>query len=210
MDKDDTERFVDIVDPKTGQLKKTVSVASLKDNGLTAPPPVYTSWEDYVEQTPRKDLMLRCSQIASRANRPRLMSGRPATRVNGKTILAILTTTEGRCHHCGSLAVERRPSGVKGAPTSWEHVGRRIGSLDHIVAMVKGGTNELSNLAWSCLWCNRWRGERTMGATDHGGIQGLETVLDEDEDDFGTYDPGDYDGGYGLGSYFAHAMAKDD
>jgi hypothetical protein len=48
-------------------------------------------------------------------------------------------------------------------------------------------------------------------------------VLDSDEDDHGdedddwdgeeyisNSDPGDYDGGYGPNSYFAHAMAKDD
>lgn len=32
---------------------------------------------------------------------------------------------------------------------------------------------------------------------------------DEVEDEFVT-DPGDFDGGYGEGSYFAHAMNKDD
>jgi hypothetical protein len=68
--------------------------------------------------------------------------------------------------YCGSLAVEHKP---KGAP--WGHVGRRIGSLDHLIARIHGGTNTLDNLGWCCLWCNTWTSERRTGATDHGAVQ---------------------------------------
>ena len=85
---------------------------------------------------------------------------------------AVIRKTQGRCVHCGSpLALEGRPSKPNGAPTSWEHVGRRIGSLEHIMMALEGGTNAAENLAWSCLWCNVWHSERVPGATDHGGIQ---------------------------------------
>nr|WP_255672832.1 helix-turn-helix domain-containing protein [Glycomyces amatae] len=52
-------------------------------------------------------------------------------------------------------------------------VGRRIGSLDHRLAIVDGGTNDWENLAWACLWCNVWTAEtdRQPGATDHGALQ---------------------------------------
>jgi hypothetical protein len=33
---------------------------------------------------------------------------------------------------------------------------------------------------------------------------------DSDDDDEGSDDPGNFDGGYGPGSYFQHAMNKDD
>lgn len=98
------------------------------------------------------------------------MSGVPLTKVTVEDVLAVLTAAEGRCVHCGSLAVERRPSRADGGPLPWAPVGRRIGSLGHIVGRFHGGANTLDNLAWSCLWCNTWQSERTPGATDHGAI----------------------------------------
>lgn len=71
--------------------------------------------------------------------------------------------------HCGSLAVEKRPSTATGQPLPWDAVGRRIGSLGHRIARFNRGTNALSNLCWSCLWCNTWPDDRKRGATDHGG-----------------------------------------
>jgi hypothetical protein len=58
-------------------------------------------------------------------------------------------------------------------PLRWAHIGRRIGSLDHILSRFDGGLNTLANLAWSCHWCNTWVVERIPGATDHGAIQPL-------------------------------------
>ncbi len=83
----------------------------------------------------------------------------------------VLEAALGRCRYCGSLAVEGRPSAANGGPAPWEHVGRRIGSLDHPVSLVLGGRNHITNLAWSCLWCNTWGSERRWGATDHGAIR---------------------------------------
>lgn len=95
------------------------------------------------------------------------MSGRPTERITADDVLAVLESAQGRCAHCGSLAVERRPSGQDGRPLPWEAVGRRIGSLGHLTARVFGGSNTSGNLAWSCLWCNTWPQERTPGATGH-------------------------------------------
>lgn len=98
------------------------------------------------------------------------MSGPPDERINTDTVWSVLAAAQGRCLHCGSLALEGRPSRPNGAPLPWEPVGRRIGSLAHLVARVHGGSNALTNLAWSCLWCNVWPAERIMGAIDHGAI----------------------------------------
>jgi hypothetical protein len=82
----------------------------------------------------------------------------------------VLSEARGRCAYCGSLAIENRPSDPhRGSPTSWEHIGRRIGSLDYIQSRVSGGDNDPANLAWSCLWCNTWTDERRPGAKDYGG-----------------------------------------
>jgi hypothetical protein len=90
------------------------------------PPPVYESWSDYVQRSTRKELRERCSQIAVRANRWRLMSGVPIERITGRDVWAVLDAARGRCGTCGSLAVERRPSRPNGAPAPWEAVGRRV------------------------------------------------------------------------------------
>ena len=133
--------------------------------------PVYTSWEDYLERTTVSQRMLWCRKKAERANRKRLMSGEPQVKIRGENVWTVLETAHGRCEHCGSLAVETRPSTATGQPAPWEQVGRRIGSLGHRIARFNGGSNAPDNLCWSCLWCNTWLSERRRGATDHGGLQ---------------------------------------
>jgi hypothetical protein len=98
------------------------------------------------------------------------MSGRPEQRLTTDNVWRVLEAARGRCSYCGSLAVEGRPSAGNGAPTAWEQVGRRIGSLGHRLGRVNGGDNVPENLVWSCLWCNVWMEERTWGASDHGAI----------------------------------------
>ena len=89
--------------------------------------------------------------------------------VSAAEVLEIMERSHGRCHHCGSLAVERRPSDpINGAPMPWAAVGRRIGSLEHLVNVVEGGTNDAANLAWCCLWCNTWDTERRTPARSSG------------------------------------------
>lgn len=131
-----------------------------------------------------------CRIKARTANRPKLVSGRPANRITPWDVIDILIAAQGRCHHCGSLAVERRPSKPNGAPLPWEAIGRRIGSLEHVVPLAgepiilglnegthgavgmsigPRGTNTVDNLVWACLWCNTWPDERVPGAIDHGG-----------------------------------------
>lgn len=135
------------------------------------PPPKYSSWSEFLgnmrnEPSEAKKM---CESRTNKANSERLMSPAPARRITAKDVWSILVKAQGRCIHCGSLAVERRPSKSNGAPIRWEHIGRRIGSLEHLKARVDGGGNEPENLAWACLWCNTWKSERRPGATDHGG-----------------------------------------
>jgi hypothetical protein len=130
----------------------------------------HRSWADFLARTSEADRMRWCAEMAKRANRRRLMSGRPELRISAGDVLGVLTRAEGRCCYCGSLAVERRPSDPKtGAPRPWEHVGRRIGSLEHLKARIEGGGNGIANVAWACLWCNTWPHERRPGARDHDG-----------------------------------------
>lgn len=84
----------------------------------------------------------------------------------------MLTAAPGRCSYCGSLAVEGAPICQETRkPLPWAHIGRRIGSLDHVVAWIDGGPNTNDNLRWSCHWCNTWPSERIPGAKDQGAIQ---------------------------------------
>jgi hypothetical protein len=135
-----------------------------------APPPIFQSFDDYVARTTVAERMNKCNAAAKKANRERLLSAAPKVRLSARDVWAVCEAARGRCAHCGSLAVERRPSKPNGAPAQWAQVGRRIGSLEHRQWRVAGGNNDLSNLAWSCLWCNTWPTERRPGATDHGGF----------------------------------------
>ncbi len=135
----------------------------------TRPPPLYASWDDYLATTTPAERRRWCAAKAKKANAPRLMSGRPAGMITADDVWTILESAQGRCAHCGSLAVEKRPSMSGGAPAPWEHVGRRIGSLGHRTSRFQGGANAQDNLVWSCLWCNTWADQRVPGAVDHGG-----------------------------------------
>jgi hypothetical protein len=135
------------------------------------PPPVYHSWGEYLQVTSAAERLQWCRAKAKIANRTRLMSGAPERKITANEVWTILEATEGRCAYCGSLAVERRPSGPEGRPIPWARIGRRIGSLGHRLARFHGGANNPANLCWSCLWCNTWPTERRPGATDHGGLQ---------------------------------------
>src|SRR5688500_17717862 len=136
--------------------------------GRTATPPLFRTYEEFLAANPLREIRFWCSRKAVRANRPRLLSGRPAEKITTDDVVAVLTNARGRCTHCGSLAVERAPQHPDTRkPLPWAHIGRRIGSLDHIVPRIDGGTNTPSNLVWSCHWCNTWPSERTPGATDH-------------------------------------------
>lgn len=145
-------------------------VAPEPDVDDTARPPLrYTSWAEFLASTTVQQRLQWCRLKAKTANRSRLMSGPPDCRVTAAMVWEILQAAEGRCEHCGSLAVEGRPSGAGGRPVAWAAVGRRVGSLGHRLARFNGGSNGVANLCWSCLWCNTWPTERKPGATDHGG-----------------------------------------
>jgi hypothetical protein len=134
-------------------------------------PPVFSSWADYLVRTPQHERMARCYSAATKANRKRLLSDAPRVRLTAQDVWAVLEAARGRCAHCGSLAVENRPSNHStGAPLPWAQVGRRIGSLEHARWRFGGGGNDLSNLAWACLWCNTWTTERRPKSMDHGGF----------------------------------------
>lgn len=134
------------------------------------PVPVFSSWDDYLQRTSYKERMARCHAAAMKANRKRLLSETPKVKLRREDVWAVIEAARGRCAHCGSLAVESRPSSPNGAPIAWAQIGRRIGSLEHVSSRYGGGDNDQSNLAWACLWCNTWPSERRPHAADHGGF----------------------------------------
>lgn len=91
-------------------------------------------------------------------------------KLKGRDVWSLVERANGRCSYCSSLAVESRPSHPEtGAPLAWEHVGRRVGSLEHVISYLDGRINHLSNLRWACLWCNVHPNARVPLAHNHGG-----------------------------------------
>ncbi|PZS40765.1 MAG: hypothetical protein DLM62_01115 [Pseudonocardiales bacterium] len=165
-----TARLAELDPEQAARIRVEPAPLAPEPSNAAAPPPVYASFSDFLAKTTPGQRLAWCRTKAKKANGERLMSPAPEHRITAADVATILMTARGRCAHCGSLAVERRPSNpANGAPLPWEHVGRRIGSLGHVVARFHGGTNTPDNLAWSCLWCNTWQSERIPGATDRGG-----------------------------------------
>jgi hypothetical protein len=135
--------------------------------------PVFRSFADYLMQTTHRERWERWKQSAKRANRKRLLSDPVDVRVRPEDVWEVVKAARGRCAHCGSLAVEGRPSYRAGSPAPWEQVGRRIGSLGHRQLRFLGGSNAPANLQWECLWCNTWTARGVLqerGALDRGGF----------------------------------------
>ncbi len=76
----------------------------------------FASWGDYLARTSERDRMARCRAAAKKANQKRLLSDAPITRLTAHDVWEVIQAAKGRCAHCGSLAVENRPSGPRGAP----------------------------------------------------------------------------------------------
>lgn len=136
----------------------------------TRPDPVYGTWEEFITTVSDLEIRKWCASKSRVANRPRLMSGTQTVKVTAQIVYDILQSARGRCHYCGSLCVERAPLTRYGKRDTWENVGRRIGSLGHVIALVNGGSNAVDNLCWCCMWCNVWTSERVRHANNHGGI----------------------------------------
>jgi hypothetical protein len=137
---------------------------------IPAPPSTFESWSDYLERTTVAERMKACRGKAKRANRKRLLSSAPEVTISAEDVWKICEAARGRCAYCGSLAVESCPLKPNGKLARWAQIGRRIASLGHLQARMVGGDNDLSNLLWSCNWCNTHESERRRGATDHGGF----------------------------------------
>jgi hypothetical protein len=135
--------------------------------------PIFSSWNDFLQRTSatyRKQWLRGKVQFANTGagfGRPQVWY--PKYKLTIDDVWDILCEAKGHCAYCGSLAVEKAPAKSNGAFMSWESIGRRIGSLDHIKPRSSGGDNNRENLCWCCLWCNTWPSERIPGATDHGG-----------------------------------------
>lgn len=134
------------------------SLAALIATGLRTGP-AFASWEDYLARTSEHEREARCRAIAYQANKRRSDGRRPAIRLTWKDVWAVLQQAQGRCCHCGSLALDRMPTTACGSVASWRRAGSRIGSLDHRDG---GCENEPANLAWACLACNTSRGGKIV------------------------------------------------
>jgi hypothetical protein len=106
-------------------------------------PPIYRCWSHFLAKTSHAERMKKSRMKAKKANAVRLLSEAPEISVTAQEVWAIQEASEGRCFHCGSLAVEGRPSKPKtGAPLPWAQIGRRIGALDHLTTRFEGGGND--------------------------------------------------------------------
>ena len=156
---------------ETGRPEVNACLAHFETSPATVPPR-YESWEHYLTATTPAERRAMCATRTKKANAPRLMSPAPERRLTAGDVWQIVEAARGRCYYCRSLCLEKLPydpQTKKKLP--WGHVGRRIGSLNHITPRVLGGTNDPGNLAWSCLWCSTWTCERAPGAANHGGLQ---------------------------------------
>lgn len=132
--------------------------------------PQYTDWEHYLSTSIPADRRKMCAARTHKAN-GRIASEVPLRRLTADDVWGMIQTAQGRCVHCQSLCLQTLPydpETKKKLP--WAAIGRRIGSVTHLAPRMDGGSNELDNLAWSCLWCNTWLCERVPGATDHGAV----------------------------------------
>lgn len=150
---------LDRVAYRTAEATMKAELAAAADN--IRPPPIFVSWEDYLQRTTLSERMNRCHNAANKANK-RQRSTVLIKRLKGSDVWKVIEAARGRCVYCGSLAIERCPSGA------WGLVGRRIGSLEHLNGDC--GDNDPSNLAWACHWCNTKPDERCRNALDHGGF----------------------------------------
>jgi hypothetical protein len=135
--------------------------------------PIFRSWDDFLQRTSasyRKQWLrakVKFANTGAGFGRPQVWY--PKYTLTVDDVWDILCEAKGRCAYCGSLALEKVPVKPSGGLDSWEDIGRRIGSLDHIKPRSSGGDNNRENLCWCCMWCNTWPSERIPGATDHGG-----------------------------------------
>lgn len=134
------------------------------------PAALYMSWADFTGRADPWQIREWCAEKARKANKRASARGITAT-IAVADVFDTLLTACGKCAYCGSLAVETIPSGPDGKSLSWYDIGRRVGSLDHVQALVDGGANARANLAWACMLCNSGGPERISGATDRGAIQ---------------------------------------
>ena len=91
-------------------LSKARPTPPTPGSGGTVPGPLYRSWDDYLSATTEPERRAWCYLKARKANQPRLMSGKPGRKVTAADVWEVLEMAAGRCVHCGSLAVERRPA----------------------------------------------------------------------------------------------------
>ena len=131
-----------------GRPRKDVPIDSVSSTHVSKES-MFISWEDFLTRTTERERMDWCKAKARKANRKRLLSGEPMVKLTAIDVWEVLESYKGHCRYCGSLALENRPSKPNGAPFPWEHIGRRIGSLEHIESRFDGGENEKRNLAWS-------------------------------------------------------------
>lgn len=178
----------------------TAWAASHRSDGtIPADGPIYTSWADWCVRTGVTDKRERCRRLTGSANRFRADSGFPRIRLEQWGVWGILKAAKGRCHYCGSLALENRPAAYGGPMNGWDSIGRRCASIDHVLERMKGGDNDLDNLVWCCMSCNS--GERPSSRSEwdpkaNGGYYpdepGDPAYEDPYPDDYGAPPPLDH------------------
>lgn len=135
------------------------------------PEPLYVSWEDYLAHTTVSSRRAWLSRKVQSANRARLLGGRPRGRLTVAGAVQILETAHGECAVCGSLAVEPVPLDPHGRPYKLGLL-ERLGTIDHRIPVLAGGSNDLRNLRWVCSACNNLGASGPMHARRAASLDG--------------------------------------
>lgn len=85
-------------------------------------------------------------------------------KITGQKRQRIIDRDEGRCYLCGLLCVE-----YKGQKHGYQEPDAL--TIDHVVAIHRGGTNRESNLAVACARCNH--SKSSLGFGDERGLERL-------------------------------------
>jgi hypothetical protein len=103
------ERIAQLPEPQATEMLLRIrpppSSMPPPESTAPAPPPLYTSWEDYLARTSSAERRGSCARKRKVANRERLMSGKPDSLLTVDDVWTVLETARGRCIHCFSLVL---------------------------------------------------------------------------------------------------------
>lgn len=74
-----------------------------------------------------------------------------------------------KCKYCGTtvwdnselwIALSDKGDGVISTPTNYEFLKKHFATIDHVIPLCKGGSDDLENLVIACMSCNSRKGSK--------------------------------------------------